>query len=111
MLVRGVIQDQLGNHPQSPFVRFPEQCLEIAQGAIIGVYAGVIGNIVTIVSERRGTEGKEPQGGDAEILQVVEFLAKSLKISYSVTVAVEKRSDVKFVDNCVFEPQRIINQD
>jgi hypothetical protein len=111
MLIRGVIQNQLSNHPQPPFVRFPEECFEIAQGAIIRVYAGVISNIVAIIPEWRGTKGKEPQGGNAEVLQVVEFFAKPLEIAYSVTVAVKKGSDVQFVDDCVLEPQGIINQD
>ena len=74
MLVRGVIKDQLGNHPQSPFVSFPEERLEIAQGAIVRVDPGVISNIVAIIPQRRGTKGKEPQGGNAEVLQVVKFL-------------------------------------
>ena len=75
------------------------------------MYSGVISNIVAVVPQRRGTKGKEPQGGNAEVLQVVKFIGKPPEVAYSIAVAVKKGSDMQFVDDCLFEPHGVINQD
>ncbi len=49
MLIGRMIDDQLGDHPKTTPMGFPEKPLEIAQGPVVGMNARVIGNIVTVV--------------------------------------------------------------
>ena len=49
---------------------------KVAQRAVVGVDARVVGDVVAVVAQRRGVERQQPDGGDAEVVQVVE-LARS----------------------------------
>ncbi len=51
VLVRGMVQDQLDDHPDSPGVGLPQEFAEVAQGPVIGVEAQVVGDIVTVVTQ------------------------------------------------------------
>ena len=75
VLVRGVVADQLGDHPQAAPVRLAEEALDVAQRAVVGVDARVVGDVVAVVAQRRGIERQQPERRDAEVLQVVELLA------------------------------------
>src|SRR5947199_517731 len=81
---------------------------EIAQRAVVGVDGGVVGDVVTLVLQRRGTEGKEPNSSNAEVCDVIEFFRQAAKISDPVAVAVVVRADVDFVDDRVLVPQSVI---
>ena len=60
-------------------VRLVQKILEIAQRAVGGVDVRVIGDVVAVVAPRRRTERQHPDGGDAEILQVIELLVRPAK--------------------------------
>ena len=72
--------------------------------------AGVVGDIVAIVAQRRGIKGQKPQRRDAQVLQIIELFREADKIAYAVAIAVAKSAHVDFIDHRVFIPMRILFQ-
>src|SRR5262249_54075115 len=54
------------------------------------------------------TEGEQPEGGDAQVLQIVELLGEPAKVPDPVPITVVKRADVQFVDDSILVPQGIV---
>src|SRR5438270_12967717 len=73
MLVRGVIQHQLSNHPQTATMRLAQEILEVTQSAVGRVDIGVVGDVVAVVLPRRRTEWQDPYRGHAKVLDVVKL--------------------------------------
>ena len=107
MLIRGVIDHELGDDPQIAAVRLADKVLEVVHPPVGRVDVLVVGNVVAVVAQRRGIERQQPQGGDAEVLQVVELAAQPLKVADAVVVGVEEGLDVQLIDDRVLVPQRV----
>ena len=107
VLVGGVVDDELDQDLHVALVCGGEEELEVFDGSIAGVDGGVVGDVVSVVTERRGEEGEEPEAGDAEILQVIEAGDETGEVADAVCVGVLKGTDVEFVDDCVFVPEWI----
>ncbi len=104
MLVGSVVQHQLGDDAQAAPVRLAQKTLEILQRAVRGMNVGVVGDVVAVVAQRRRTEGQEPDGGYAEVLQVIELLREAAEIADAVGNAVEEGAHVNFINDGVFVP-------
>src|SRR5207248_9529489 len=76
-------------------------------GAVAGVDGRVVGDVVAVVAEGGGIEGQDPDGGDAKVGDVVEFLGEADEIADAVAVAVREGADVNFVEDGVLIPQRV----
>src|SRR5690242_6572758 len=107
MLVGGVVDYQFRDDAQSAFVRLAQKFLEVGQVAVNGVDSAVIRNVVSIIAQRRRIKRQQPDGGNSEILQIVELRRQSAKIADAVRVAVAERTHVRLVDDGSFIPQRI----
>ena len=107
MLVGRVVRDELGDDPQAAAMRLDDEAPGVGERAVHGVDIGVVGNVVPVVPERRGVERQQPEGGDPEVLEVVELLDQPGKVADAVGVAVEEGADVKLVDDRVLVPERI----
>ena len=79
VLIGGVVDDQVGDDFQAALVGGIEQRLEVGDGAVVGVDAHEIGNVVAVVLVRRGIHRQQPDAIDAELLDVVEFSAMPRK--------------------------------
>ncbi len=110
MLVGSVVQHDLGDDAQVALVRFVEEPLELAQVAVGGIDAAVVGDVVALVAQRRRVEGQQPDRGDAEVLQVVEFAGQTPEVADAVAVAVGERAHVQLVDHRVAVPGRVGDQ-
>ena len=110
MLVRRVIQHQLGDHAQSAPVSFAQKALKIAQRAIGGMNLGVIGDIVTIVAQRRRTEGQQPDRRHAQVLEVVQLLRQAAEVTDAVHYAVEKCAHMDLVNDGILVPRHVRGQ-
>src|SRR5438552_18700757 len=64
-------------------------------------------DIVAVVPERRRIEGKQPDRGYAEVLQIVELARQAAEIADAVVIRVEKRLDVQLVNDGVLEPDGV----
>ena len=104
MLVRGVVDDELGDDPHAALVRLGDQPLDVLQIAVGGVHRAIVGDVVAVVAQRRRVEGQEPDRGDAEFLDIVEPLQKPLEIADPVAVRIGEGLDVQLIDDRVLVP-------
>ena len=90
--------------------RMPRRCacfrnsLKIAQGTVGRMNILVVGDVVAVVAPRRGKEREQPDGGDAQVLQIIQLRAEPAEIAHAVVVAVVKGARVDFVDDGVLVP-------
>ncbi len=110
VLVGGVVDDQFGDDAQAAAMGLVEQTLEVVEGAVDGVDAGIVGDVVAVVAQRRRVERQQPEGRDAQVLQVIELLDNAGEIADAVAVAVAEGADVQLVDDGVLVPERIVFQ-
>jgi hypothetical protein len=105
MLIGGVIDDELGEHPQLSPPGLLHETTEIHHRAEIGIDGAVVRNVIAVVMAGRGIERQQPKSRDPEILEVVEFFGQSCEIADAVVVAVGECLDVQLINDCVLEPQ------
>ncbi|MNO79311.1 hypothetical protein D3C76_704760 [compost metagenome] len=110
MLIRSVVDDQFGDHPQATLVRLGNEALGVGHGAVVTVDAPVLGDVITVVAAWRGVERQQPDGIDAEVGNVVEFGDQTGKIADSVVIGVEIGFDVNLIDDRVLVPERILDE-
>ncbi len=110
VLVGGVIEYQLGDDAQAAAMRLAQHQLEIAQRAVLRMHGVVVGDVIAVITQRRGIEGQQPERGHAQALQVVELLQKSLQITHAVIITVAEALDVQFIDDGILEPQWLVQQ-
>ena len=106
VLVRRVVHHQLGDDAQLAAVRFFEKRLEVVQRAVLRIDVRVVGDVVTIVLQRRGKERQQPDRRDAQVLDVVEPLGQAAEVADAVAVAVAECAHVQLVDDRVLVPKR-----
>ena len=58
---------------QTARIRLVEKLSEVLHGPVVRVHAQVIGNVVSVIAQRRREEGQEPKAGYAQILHVIEL--------------------------------------
>src|SRR5690349_11449472 len=111
VLARGVVEHELGDHPQPAAVGLLEQPGEVLARAVVLVDVRVVGDVVAAVPERRWVERQQPDRGDAEVGQVVEARDETVDVADAVVRRVLVRADVDLVDDRVLEPQRVIDEE
>ena len=87
-----------------------DERLEVVERAVARMDVPVVGDVVAVVLERRREERQQPEAGDAEVLQVIELARQAAEVADAVVVAVEERLDVRFVDDRVLVPERIVGE-
>jgi len=110
VLIGGVVDDQLGDHPQATFVRLGDEALGVGHGPVVAVHAAVFGDVVTVIAAWRRVERQQPDGVDAEFGDVVEFGDQAGKVADPVIVGVEKRFDVNLIDHRILVPERVFDE-
>ncbi len=102
---RGVVDDEVDQHPQAPVLRGAGEGDEVAQCAEPWVDRVVVGDVVAVVAVRAGKEGQQPDAGGAERLDVVEPVRQSAEVADPVAVRVHVGVDVDAVDDGVLVPE------
>ncbi len=105
MLIRGVIDDGVGDHPHPPVVGGGDQPGDVLDGAVAGQHLLEVGDVVAAVLERGLVEREQPQAVDPQPLQVVELLAHPLEVADPVAVRVEEGVHRHLVEDGVPEPR------
>ena len=72
MLVRGVVDDEVDEHADAALLGAVGELDEVAERAVARIDAVVVGDVVAVVAMGRGLERHQPDGGDAEAVQVIE---------------------------------------
>src|ERR1700691_5085723 len=108
MLVGGVVEDQIHNDADVALVRFGDKAVEVGEGAVLRVDVGVVGDVVAEVDLRRRIDGGEPDGVDAERLEIVEARGDAVEVADAVAVGVLETARIDFVDDGVLPPVGIL---
>jgi hypothetical protein len=74
VLVGRVVGDEVDQQLHAPVVAGPQQAVEVVERPEHRVDVAVVGHVVAEVGHRGPVEGGEPEGVDAEPLQVIEAL-------------------------------------
>ena len=80
---------------------------EIAESAVARVDPVVVRNIVAIVTERGDLKWHQPDGSDAEAMQIIEPAHESLEIPDTVAIGIHVGADRKAIDDRVLVPEII----
>ncbi len=107
MLVRGVVDNQLGDDAQITAVGLAQEVAKVTQRAVRLVHVGIVGDIVAIVPKRRWIKRQQPDGADPQVLQVIELLRQPDEVADPVAAAIVVGLDVQLVDDRVFVPTRV----
>ena len=86
-------------------MRFLKKGFELFQCTVSWIDAVIVGDIITIVSERGRVERKHPDSSNSQFLEIIQLFHQTLEIADTVTVTVAKGLDVKFVYDRVFVPE------
>ncbi|MEY4476910.1 MAG: hypothetical protein RJA31_414 [Actinomycetota bacterium] len=104
MLVRGVVDDEVDDNTHATLVGAGEERIEVVHRPVQRVDRGVIGDVVTAITQRRGKERGQPDRVDAQPLEVVELLDHPLEVSVAVTVGVTEATNHYFIENSLAIP-------
>jgi len=96
VLARDVVQHQIHEHADPAPVRLGDQSLEVVVGAVIGVDAIVVRDVVAVITRRLGHR-HQPDAAGAEVAHVIELLDEAVHVPDAVTVAVVERADEDLV--------------
>jgi len=105
--VGGMVEHELGDHAQVAAVRLADERPELRARAVLRMDVVIVGDVVAIVPPWGGVEGQQPDGVDAEVLDVLELARQPEEIADAIIVGVEERAYVHLVDDRVLEPQRV----
>ena len=108
MLIGSVVQDQFDDDTDAALVGGLKKSFEIVQIAVTGVDGPVFRDVIAVVAQGRGKERHQPDGVDAQFLQVIELLRQTPEIADAVCIGVEKCAHVDLVDDRVFVPERVL---
>ena len=104
MLVGGMVDHQLGDHPHAARMRRGDEALDVGQRAVVRMDAAIVGDVVAVVQARRGIERQQPDRVHAKIGDVVELGDQARKVADAVVVGIKERLDVQLIDDCVLVP-------
>ncbi|OGP14900.1 MAG: hypothetical protein A2053_06325 [Deltaproteobacteria bacterium GWA2_50_8] len=111
MLIGGVVEHQVKDHPDTALMRLCNQTVKISQGAKFGIDIRVVTDIVSEVNVRRGVKRRIPDGFDAQFSQVVQVLDHSSQVANTVAIAVGKGSRVNLIDHTITPPDWVCCHD
>lgn len=107
VLVRGVVDDEIDDDADAALLAAMGEFDEVAERAVTGIDAVIVGDIVAVVAAGRGLEGHQPDGGDAEAVQIVEPAQQALEIADPIAVGIHIGADGEAIDHAILVPEII----
>src|SRR5437867_5608826 len=107
ILIRRMIDHEFGDDTKAALMRCLKKSTEIVECAVIWINIKIIGNVIAIITQWRWIKRQEPNGSDAQLLQIIELLNQTAKIPNAVTVAIMKSLNMQLIDDRVLVPKRI----
>ena len=93
-----MVDDKVNDDVDVAFVRFIQEILEIIHCAIFGVDGIIVEHVVAVIGGG-GVDGHQPDGVDAQILKIVQFLGDAIKVTDAVGVSVVKGTDKYLIED------------
>ena len=107
MLVRRVVDHEIDDHPDAALLGRVGELDEIAERAVGGVDAVVIADVIAVVLAGRGLERHQPNGGDAEPVQVIQAAYQPLEVADPVPIGIHVGADRQAVNHRILVPEVI----
>ncbi len=107
VLIADVVRHHIDDGADAEGQRLLDERLRFTQRSELRVDVAVVLHVVAAVGHRARVPGVEPDGVDAEILEVAEVGAHSGEVSRSVAAAVGEAAHVDLVDHGGAPPQRV----
>ncbi len=108
VLVRGVVHHQFGDDAQAAGMGRADQLAHVRHGAVVGMHAAIVGDVVAVVAARRRVEGQQPDRVDAQVGDVVQLGHQAGQVADAVAVRVEEGLDVQLVDDRILVPEAVV---
>ncbi len=105
MLVRGVVDDEIDDDANAALLAAMGEFDEVAERAVAGIDAVIVGDVVAVVAARRGLERHQPDRGDAEAVQIIEPPQQALEVADAVAVGIHIGADGQAIDYAVLVPE------
>lgn len=77
--------------------------LQVFHGAKPLVDLHIVSNVVAAILEWGFVDGVQPNGSNAQILQIVSLLQNTLQVALAIAVAVIKGDGVKLIKDRIFQ--------
>ena len=103
VLVGGVVHHQVHDQLHAPPVRLRQQPLQILHGAELGVHGPVVADVVAVVIHGAGVNGREPERGHPQLLQIGQLFQDALEVAHSVAVRIPEAARVNLVEHILFK--------
>jgi hypothetical protein len=105
VVLRRVVHDEVGDHPDAAAAGGPHEVDEITQAPEPWIDAVVVADVVAVVAVGRRVERLEPDARDADAREVVDLLGRPGEVADAVAVEVAEGVNVEAVDDRVLPPQ------
>ncbi len=102
-----MIDYQFGDDAQITLMCGVKERAEIIERPEIRIDVEIIGDVVAVIAQRRRIEWQQPDGGDPQLLEIIQLVDQTAEVAHPVTVAVAKSFNVQLVDDGVLVPKRI----
>ena len=99
-----MVHDEIENDADPARLGVGLERVEIGQRAVLRRDVLVIADVVAEVHLGRGIAGGDPDGVDAQVVEVIEVLGDSLEIAEAVVVRVTETAGIDLVEDGVLPP-------
>ncbi len=108
VLVGGMVDHQFGDDAQPARMGGANQPAHVGHGAVVGMHAAVVGDVVAVVAAGRGIERQQPDRVHPEVGDVIQFGDQPRQVADAIVVGVEERLHVQLVDDRVLVPEAVV---
>ena len=105
-----MVYDQVHHDPNVAGAGLVEQMLKIRHGAKDRRDVAIIGNVIPVVSHRRGVDRRKPDAPDPEVLQMIKLGDDPGQIPDAVCVTVAKAARVNLISGGGFPPGHFVSR-
>ncbi len=86
VFVRGVVEDHVEEDADVVSIAFGDEMVHVGEGAILRIGSFIVGDVVAKVHLGRGIHGGDPDGVDAEALEVAEAGGDAVEVTDAVSI-------------------------
>jgi hypothetical protein len=104
MLVRRVVNDEVGDDLDAVGLGCLDELCEGAEVSEAGIDAVEVSDVVTVIPLGGGEERHQPDAGNAEAGKVIDALGQTVEVPDAVAIAIEEHLDVEAIDDRVLPP-------
>ena len=112
MLVRGMVEHQVHDHPNVALVGLAHQFVKVFQRAKERVNVAIVADIVTKVIGRRGIDRREPDGIHTQrvwrtIVEIIQVGDDATQVAHAVAVCIDKAARIDLVNYALPPPEPV----